>query len=71
MMQKIAQRPSQAIFVDGVGRNSNRLPHSFWGKNHQWGQRVTKNLHALEDISYRWNRQLTMALPFQNNHYIC
>lgn len=27
-MRKIARRARQAIFVDGVGRNSNRLPHN-------------------------------------------
>jgi hypothetical protein len=27
MMRKIARYAYQAIFVDGIGRNSNRLPH--------------------------------------------
>jgi hypothetical protein len=30
MMRKIARYAYQAIFVDGIGRNSNRLPHDFY-----------------------------------------
>ncbi|MGD2155609.1 MAG: hypothetical protein PVG14_00370 [Anaerolineales bacterium] len=32
-MQKIAQRPSQTIFVGGIGRVPNRLPHDFEPKS--------------------------------------
>jgi hypothetical protein len=35
--------------MGGSGPVPNRLPHGFWGKNHQWGQRVLKELPALND----------------------
>jgi len=62
MMLKIARPARQAIFVDGVGRNSNRLPHDFWVK-------PPMGEMSLEEITYQnnkfvcWLRQVTLALP--------
>jgi hypothetical protein len=57
MMRKIARRVIQAIFVDGVGRNSNRLPHDF-------GEESSMGAISHEGITlYEWTGKCTGEHP--------
>jgi hypothetical protein len=50
--------------VDGVGRNSNRLPHDF-GENTSMGAMSQEGITCIIDNFYSWKRQVTLVLPIK------
>jgi len=70
MMLKIAQRPCQAIFVDGIGRNSNRLPHDFLRKIIKGVMSLKGNTNQNDNFDSS-KRQVTPSLPNIPDILVC